>query len=127
MESLAPRDLSAEIVECASKDDGQVVNVGDIPVRPAYTLRGKIVLSDGKLIPPDMRLFLSSDRGADSQTLALPPDGLFEFRGLARGVYRLLPSVKAYEVRDTQSMEMLIEGDVSNLAVLLQPATAMKR
>jgi len=127
MESLAPRDLSAEIVECASKDDGQVVNVGDIPVRPAYTLRGKIVLSDGKPIPPDMRLFLSSDRGADSQTLTLPPDGLFEFRGLARGVYRLLPSVKGYEVRDTQSMEMLIEGDVSNLAVLLQPATAMKR
>ena len=127
MESLAPRDLSAETIECATKDDGQDVNVGDIPVRPACTLRGKIVLSDGKPIPPDMRLSISSDRGSDNQTLTLPSDGLFEFRGLARGVYSLFPSVKGYEVRDPQSMELLIEGDVSSLAVLLQPATPVKR
>ena len=127
MEALAPRDLSAEIVECATKGDGQDVNVGDIPVRPAYTLRGKIVLSDGKPIPPDMRINLFSDRVRDSQTLRLAPDGLFEFKGLTRGVYSLAPSVRGYEWRDNQSMELLIEGDVSNLAVLLQPATPMKR
>jgi hypothetical protein len=126
MEALAPRGLSAEIVECATKGDGQDVNVGDIPVRPAYTLRGKIVLSDGKPIPPDMRINLFSDRVPDSQTLTLAPDGLFEFKGLGRGVYSLSPSVKGYEVQDTQSTELLIEGDVSELAVFLQP-TPMKR
>jgi protocatechuate 3,4-dioxygenase beta subunit len=127
MEALAPHGLSAEVIECATKDDGQDVNVGDIQVKPAYTLRGKIVLSDGKLIPSDMRLSLFSDQVPDSQTLVLAPDGLFEFRGLARGVYSLSPSVKGYEVRDTESSELLIEGDVSNLAVLLQPATPVKR
>ena len=121
MESLAPLDLSAETIVCASKDDGQVTNVGDIPATRAYTLRGKIVLSDGKVIPPDMRVNLYSDRG--SQTLMLAPDGQFEFRGLGRGVYRLSPSVKGYEVRNPESMEMLIEGNVSDLAVMLQPAT----
>lgn len=121
MEALAPRGLSAEIVECATKDDGQDVDVGDIPVKPAHTLRGKIVLSDGKPIPPDMRLNLFADRVPDSQTLTLAPGGLFEFKGLARGVYSLSPSVKGYEMRDTESLELLIEGDVSNLALLLQP------
>ncbi len=127
MDALAPRGLSAEIVECATKGDGQDVGVGDIPVRPAYTLRGQIVLSDGKPIPPNMRVNLFSARVPDSQTHTLAPDGHFEFKGLGRGVYRLSPSVKGYEVQDTQSIELLVEGDVSNLEVLLQPATPMKR
>jgi hypothetical protein len=127
MESLAPRGLFAETVECATKDDGQDVNVGDIAVRPGYTLHGKIVLSDGQPIPPGMRVNVFSDRVPDNQTAMLAPDGLFEFKGLARGVYRLSPSVKGYEVRDAYSMELLIEGDVSNLAVVLQPASPVKR
>ena len=127
MEALAPRGLSTEIIECATKSDGQDVDVGDIPVKPGYTLRGKIVMSDGKPIPSDMRINLFSDRVRDSQTLTLAPDGLFEFKGLTRGVYSLAPSVKGYEWRDNQSTELLIERDVSNLAVLLQPANPMKR
>lgn len=119
--------LSAGVVECATKDDGQEVNVGDIPVRPAYTLRGQVALSDRKPIPPDMRINLFADRVPDSQTLILSPDGFLEFKGLARGVYRLGPSVEGYEPMDTQSMEFLIEGDVSSLNLLLRPATSMKR
>ena len=127
MEALAPHGLSADVVEFATKEDGQDVNLGDIEVRPAYALRGKVVLSDGNLIPPDMRINLFSDRVPDSQTMTLSPSGVFEFKGLTRGVYTLAPSVKGYEVRDRQSTEILIEGDVSNLAVLLQPVTPMKR
>jgi hypothetical protein len=127
MEALAPRALSTEIIECATKSDGQDVDVGDIPVKPGYTLRGKIVLSDGRSIPPDMRINLFSDRVQDTQTLTLPPDGFFEFKGLARGVYDLVPSVKGYVWLDNQTAELLIEGEVSNLTVLLQPATSMKR
>src|SRR5260370_30308636 len=118
MEALAPRGLSAEIVECATKDDGQDIDLGDIPVRPANTLRGKIVLSDGKPIAPNMRVNLFSDRVPDNQTVMLAPDGLFEFKGLTRGVYTLSPSVKGYEPRDAQSLQLLIEGDVNNVAVV---------
>jgi hypothetical protein len=99
----------------------------DIPVRSAYTLRGKITLSDGKPIPTGMRLALFSDRGSDSQSITLAPNGLSEFKGLGRGVYNLLPSVKGYDVRDTGSMELLIEGDVRDLVMLLQPATPSQR
>src|SRR5260370_32201357 len=106
MEALAPRGLAAEIIECATKDDGQDIDVGDIPVRPANTLRGKIVLSDGKPIPPSMRVNLFSDRVPDNQTVMLAPDGLFEFKGLTRGVYTLSPSVKDHEPPDTQPMQL---------------------
>jgi hypothetical protein len=127
MESLAPRGLAAAIVECATRNDRQEINVGDVPVQSAFALRGKIVLSDGKPIPPGMRVNLSAGSVPDSQTLTLAPDGLFEFKGLARAVYRLTPSVKGYEPRDPPAMELLMEGDVSNMEVLLQPAAALNR
>jgi hypothetical protein len=127
MESLASRGLTAEIVECATKSDGQDLNLGDISVRPAYTLRGKVVLSDGKPIPPDMRINLFSDRVPDSQSLTLASTGDFEFKGLGRGVYQLAPSVKDYEARDPQSFELLIEGDVNNFEAWLQLKAPSKR
>jgi hypothetical protein len=127
MESLAPRNLSAEKIECATKADGQDLNVGDIRVTPGYTLRGRVGLSDGKPIPPDMHINLFSDRVPDSQTLILPPDGSFEFKGLARAVYSLAPSVKGYKLVEGQSTELLMEGDLTNLTFSLEPAPPGKR
>lgn len=127
MESLAARSLAADIVECATKNDGQDLNVGDIFVRPANTLRGKIVLSDGKAIPPDMRVNLFSDRGRDSQSVTLGPTGSFEIKGLRRGVYEIAPSVKGYETRDHQSLEVLIDRDVDDFEAVIQPEAPPKR
>lgn len=126
MESLAPRDLVAETIECATKDDGQIVNVGDIPVKPAFTLRGKITLSDGKPIPPDMRVSIGADRGSDSQTVVLSPDGTFEFKGLSRGVYDLWPSVKGYRPHLAQSTEILVAADSASQSLLLDPTPPKK-
>jgi hypothetical protein len=127
MESLAPLGLAADIVECATKDDGQEVNVGDVAVRPAFTFRGRIVLSDGKPIPPGMHVNLISDRLQDSQTLTLTPDGAFEFKGITRGVYMIIPAVKGYRPHNGPPMlETLFEGDVSNWAAVLEPVTPSK-
>lgn len=127
MESLAPRGLAAEIVECATKSAGQDLNLGDISVRPAYALHGKIVLVDGKPIPADVRINLFSDRVPDSQSLILAPNGVFEFKGLGRGVYHLAPSVRGYEARDPESLELLIDRDVTDFEALLQPEVTTKR
>lgn len=121
MDSLAPQGLATDVVECATKDDGQTVNMGDIPVGAAYTLRGKATLGDGKSIPPGMHVNITSARVPNGQTLILPPDGRFEFKGLARGVYEVLPAVKGYTPPDIQESELLIEGDVSDYAVVLRP------
>ena len=128
MDSLGPQGLVADIIECATKDNGQEVNLGDINVKPAYALRGKVVLSDGKPIPANMRLLLSSDRVMDSQNLVLAEDGTFEFKGLDRGVYSLSPAVKGYQLGEGRSLELLIEGaDMNNLTIALQPAAPRKR
>jgi hypothetical protein len=62
--------------------------------KPAYHLRGRIVLSDGKPIANGMTVTISSEKAFDSQTATLPPSGRFEFVGLAEG--RVFASVKGY-------------------------------
>jgi len=122
MDSLAGRGLAAELVECETKDDGQEVDVGDVHVRPGLTLRGKVILSDGKPIPPDMRFNLFCDRASDSQSVVMTPDGSFEFQGLAGGVYEVQPSVRGYRLADGFTTEVLVHRDVNNLVLRLVPA-----
>lgn len=125
MESLATRDLSSDVVEFATKGDGQVIDLGDVAVRSAYTLHGRVILSDGRQIPDDMRITLTSDRiWTESQTHTLASNGSFEFKGLSHGVYVLLPSVKGYQEPDVQSdsKEILIEGNATAFEMLLTPS-----
>ncbi len=101
-----------------------MVNVGDIQVKPAHTLRGRVVLSDGKPIPSDMRINLFADRASDSQSVVLDAEGRFEFKGLASGVYDLGPSVKNYKFGDDFTLEALVNRDIDNLMITLQPRNA---
>jgi hypothetical protein len=121
MESLAARRLASDVIECETKDDGQEVDVGDIELKPSLTLRGRVVLSDGKEIPPEMHINLNADRAWDSQSVVLASDGRFEFKGLARGVYSVLPSVKDYTFGDGFGKEVLVHHDIDNLVITLHP------
>jgi len=121
MESLAGRDLVSDVKLCATKDDGQDVNVGDIQVRPSYTLSGRVVLDDGKTLPAGMHVNLGRDEVGDNQTLVLATDGRFEFHGLSDGVYNLGPSVKGYEPEDRTRLELLIESNQSGMTVPMRP------
>jgi len=122
MDSLAPKNLAAAVTHVATKDDGQEINIGDITATPAHTLRGKVQLSDGAPIPPNMRVNVFADRVRDRQTLTLQPDGAFEFKGLGKGVYSLGPAVKGYQPQDPERpTECLIEGDQKDFNVTLFP------
>jgi hypothetical protein len=69
-----------------------------------------------------MRLSVFASRLPDRQTITLPPDGAFEFKGLATGVYVLSPAVKGYRPLDPeQPLELLIDGDTNNYNVTLKP------
>jgi hypothetical protein len=121
MESLAARNIGAGPVNCETKDDGQDVDVGDIQLRPAYTLRGKVILSDGGAIPPDMHVTVFSDQARDSQFAAIAADGSFEFRGLPPGVYEISQAVKGYR-QPEGLIEVLVQRDVSGLAIRMEPS-----
>lgn len=95
MESVATRGAT-EVVECATKHDKEIVDVGNLQVKPAHSLRGRVVLSDGKQIPDGMRVTISSEQAKDSQTAMLSADGRFEFVGLTAGNYSVFASVKGY-------------------------------
>lgn len=123
MESLAPKGLSAPVTFVATKDDGHEVRAGDIEAGPAHTIRGRIVLADGSPIPPGMRISLNPDRGGDRQVTVLPPDGVFEFKGVGNGVFSLSPAVKGYRARNAEyGIEFLVEGDRDNFNITLHPA-----
>jgi hypothetical protein len=120
MESLAARNIGGSVVNCETKDDGQEVDAGDIQLRPAYTLRGKVTLSDGSAIPPDMHITLSADQAWDTQFAVLGADGSFEFRGLPPGVYEITPAVRGYR-QPNGFREVLVQRDVSGFAIRMEP------
>jgi Carboxypeptidase regulatory-like domain len=100
MESAATRGATG-VVECTTNHDKEIVDVGNLQVKPAHSLRGRVVLSDGKQIPDGMRVTISSEQAKDSQTAMLPPDGRFEFVGLTAGNYSAFASVKGYTLSKT--------------------------
>lgn len=124
MQSLAERGLGGDALACETKDDGQQVDVGDIQLRPAYSIRGKVVLSDGQPIPPDMHVTLATDWGPDMQLTALAPDGSFQFKGLTKGVYVLAPGIKGYKAPDGSTGEVLVDHDRKDVTMLMEPASS---
>jgi hypothetical protein len=98
--------------------------LGDIRLLPAYTLRGRVVLTDGKPIPPDNRVTLGADWGTDAQMTSLVTDGTFEFKGLARGVYSLAPALRSYKLADGATGEVLVDRDRKEVVLRMEPTPA---
>jgi len=95
MESVATHGAT-ENVQCTTKHNNEIVNLGDLELKPGYHFRGRVVLSDGRPIPNGMNVTISASETRNAQTVPLPPSGQFEFDGLAAGSYSVWASVKGY-------------------------------
>ena len=127
MESLAPWGIGSQAVPFENKDYGQEVDVGDIQLTAAHTHKGRVVLSDGKPIPPGMRVTVGADQAWDNQMAEIGADGSFEFHGLPTGVYGVHPSVKGYRAgSDGFGIEALVNRDVTNLVIRMEPAPPLQ-
>jgi len=124
MESLAPLGFAGNPEPLETKDDGQEVHIADLQLQPSYTLRGKVVLNDGKPVGNEMRVTIASDSIMDSQMVTLGPDGTFEFKGLAKGVYELMPGVRNYQLADGDTGEVLVDRDRKNVVLRVEPRPA---
>jgi hypothetical protein len=111
-----PNGDAVPILECATKGDGDEVNIGDLPVGPGRRLRGRVILADGKPVASGMRVTIGSDRAFDSQTALLQLDGKFEFSGLRDDGYTVFTSIRGYE----QGNEKLtIDRDIDDFTLTL--------
>ena len=126
IESLAARGIGSKPIVCHQvKSDGQDVDLGDIPLKPAHTLSGKVVLVDGKTIPSPMQVAIVADRSRETQVVTIGSDGAFHFQGLPDGIYTIWPSVKGYRLVDEcsacGSIDRLVRGEVNDLVLKMEP------
>jgi len=121
MESVARRGAT-EPKACATTRPQEIVNVGDIQLRPGYYLKGRVLLSDGKSVREGMRVTISTERVWDSQTVILDKSGRFEFLSLPKGKYSISPAVRGYSLAKGQSeVDTSIERDADDLVISLSP------
>lgn len=78
-----------------------------------------MVLSNGAAIPPDMHIYAGTSQGG-GRTVTLQPDGRFEFRSIA-GALILTPQVRGYRTRHGYPSEVLVDRDVTDLVITLDP------
>ncbi len=97
--SSMPKGEGTPPVEVSTSKEGEFLDKIRLPTQSAYSLTGKVVLTDGHPMPEGMRLTLSSDRIWDTQTVTLNKDGSFEIKNVPNGDFCISPSVKGYETK----------------------------
>jgi hypothetical protein len=123
MESIASGGATDPIA-CATNNDHQEINLGDMLIRRAYRIRGQVTLNDGKTIPDGMRLIVTAKRSRDSQLVMLGVDGKFEIRGLAAGDYSIYPGVKGYRsATERGQIDVQVDRD-KEVKIALDPIPA---
>ena len=110
--------------------EGSTTDVGDLPVVLGHRLKGRVLLSDDKPVPPKTRLMVSREDAWDSQRVELDPEGRFEMTGLPTERYSLTVTLKGYRISpknhsvDSQNPWALtgtIDQDIDSLKILMEP------
>ena len=73
--SLAPQTVKTGA-------DESTVKLGDLLLKAAHSIKGKVVLGDGKPLPANTRVTLGLENGSDSLQAKVDEDGAFEFNGV---------------------------------------------
>lgn len=127
MNSLAPIGVIT-VRPAQTGNDGSVTDLGDLIVTPGYRMSGRVLLADGKPLPPKTRLLISRDSAWDSIQVALPPDGRFDVSNVPCETYSLSVRVPGYYLSpknasyDTLNPGRLVgrvDGDTTHLLILL--------
>jgi protocatechuate 3,4-dioxygenase beta subunit len=99
MSSVGERGLAAKTTSVNVYADGTECTAGDLVLRPAHSVSGKVVLGDGKPVPPGARVLLSRENAWDSLQADCDPDGKFTFHGVPDGeTVTLSARAKGYHV-----------------------------
>ena len=128
MESLGSRGTLPTKTFTTGKS-GATSDLGTLAVQPAHRLAGRVVLSDGKPVPADTRLFLGREGAWDHTEAVLDADGGFEFNGVPAESISLSIRIKGYKLsKRNPSLDWLngmiigrLTGDLTDLVLSMEP------
>jgi hypothetical protein len=108
---------------------GSEKDLGKIELQPGFRVAGRVVLSDGKPVPDQTRIFLWREKAWDHAEAVLDAGGRFEFRGVPAEPVGLNVRIKGYKFsKRNPSLDWLngglvgrVDGDITDLTLLMEP------
>lgn len=89
--TLAPRVVT-------TGEDGSVLELGDLSMKPALHLTGRVVLSDGKRLPGETTIGFGLEDAGDSTQVKADDEGEFEIQGIPPTRVGLWVRVPGYRI-----------------------------
>lgn len=114
--------------------DGTQNNVGPLEVKPAHRISGRVILTDGKAVPPMTRLLVYRIDAWDIQTVDLDPWGRFELTGLPSETYGIAAHISGYRTSaknpnmdpiDAWQLIGRIDRDITGFTYLMEPGSTL--
>ncbi len=136
MSDMRETGLSVPLQSVNSGTVGSKIDLGDLPLKPAYRIRGRVVMEGNAQLPPKTRLYLSRESAWDTADLVLPADGAFEFKAVPAESVSLSVRVANYRISaKNPSKDWLNEGrllgrleqDFDDFIIHLEPGTRFDR
>jgi len=103
--------------------DASETIAGDLAAAPRHSLTGRIVLLDGKRVPPGIRVLLSRRDAWDSQLVMADPEGRFTAADLPDEMLELYVSVPGYRLA-APTPGLNPAGPQGRRGIALDPAAA---
>lgn len=116
--------------------NGEIVDAGDLDVKPGVRLEGRVILSDGEALPPGTKLMIGRDEAWDSLSVELPPDGHFDLPNLPPESLNISSRVKGYRMSlKNPSLDRLngfgvvgrLKEDTTGFVLVLDPGVHLTR
>jgi hypothetical protein len=110
-------------------ESGATHDLGRLEVGPAFKVAGRIMLSDGKPVPANTRMYLGRETTQDSVETTLAADGSFEFTGVPAESVGLAVRIQGYRCsKRNPGLDWLnggimgrVTGDITDMTILLEP------
>jgi hypothetical protein len=127
---------AAGVREVRTGKSGSVSDVGDLEVKAGHKLSGRVVLADGKPVPPGTRVLLAREEAWDVQQAVVDKEGRFTLTGLPPELYSLSVNVKGYHLSPKNASTDLLNGfrllgavrqDIGGLRLLMEPGPGPQR
>ena len=117
-------------------EDGAILDIGDVEVKPAAVVEGQIRLRDGKPIAPKSRVMLGREEAWDTLQQTVDETGHFRFVGVPPELVSLSARVNGYRLSERNAsldpmnpfhLIGLIDKDKTDLVIDLEPGKQLTR